>query len=227
MRTELAILGVVTAAVASVTSAGCGGDDDKGGGGGKGGSAGAAGRGGSGGSAGTGGSGGTSGGSGGTAGSGGSDAGSDAASDARPDGCPIARLGCADLGKAIDGSGFDTSTNVLRIVMLRGSSDVVSGSVTVALPNADTGSCESEPVNITAPVSVNTGALQIDLSSHGMEQYLSNRGGFSSCGPAVFTLADQCGDSHVIEVEASYFIEGGSLTLTCAPADAGADADPG
>jgi hypothetical protein len=147
-------------------------------------------------------------------------------SDARPDGCPIARLGCADLGKSTDGSSFNTSTNLLRVVLLRGSSDVVSGSVTVSLPNASTGSCVAEELTITAPVTVNTGALQVDLSSHGIEQYISNRGGFSSCGPAVFTLADQCGDSHVIEVEASYFIEGGTLRLTCAPTDAGADATP-
>jgi hypothetical protein len=213
-------LGVVTAAVASVTSTGCGGDDDKGGAGGKAGSAGAAGRGGSGGSAGSSGSGG----SGGTAGGGGSDAGRDAASDARPDGCPIARLGCADLGKAIDGSGFNTSTNVLRVVLLRGASDVVSGSVRVSLPNSSSGSCASEAVTITAPVSVNTGALQVDLSTHGIGDYISNRGGFRSCGPAVFTLADQCGDSQVIQVEASYFTEGGTLNLTCAPTDAGADA---
>lgn len=218
MRTELVILGVVTAAVASVTSTGCGGDDDKDGGGGKAGTAGAAGRGGSGGSAGSGGSGGSSGGSGGTGGGGGSDAGSDASSDARPDGCPVARLGCDDLGKASDGSGFNTSTNVLRVVLLRGSADVVSGNVTVSLPNADTGSCAEEAVTITAPVTVNTGALQIDLSSHGIGDYISNRGGFSSCGPAVFTVTDQCGDTHVIEVEASYFIEGGTLSLTCADA---------
>lgn len=223
MRAELAILSVVTVAVASVTSAGCGGDDDKRAAGGTAGSAGAAGRGGSGGSAGTGGSGGSSAGAGGTAGGGGADAGSDAASDARPDGCPIARLGCDDLGKAIDGSGFNASTNVLRVVLLRGSSDIVSGSVTVSLPGTS-GSCTSEEVTITAPVSVDTGALQVDLSSHGIEQYISNHGGFSSCGPAVFTLADQCGDTHVIEVEASYFTEGGTLRLTCAPADGGPDA---
>jgi hypothetical protein len=109
----------------------------------------------------------------------------------------------------------------MRVALLRGGADLVSGSVSVTFPQSSSGSCTSGALAITAPVTVGAAALEIDLTSFGIEQYIANRGGFESCGPAVFTLADHCGDTHVIEVEASYFVEGGTLRLDCVGADAG------
>jgi hypothetical protein len=225
-------IGALSALAAVVMVAACSEDDsdnkpsgpDAGGkagsgSGGKGGSGGTGGGSGGTGGAATGGTGGASGGTGGATGgsagaAGAEDSGADTA-DAPPDGCPLTPVRCADLGGLGDGSSFDTATSVLRLVVLSGADDLVSGTAEITFQETD---CLSETPD-TVPISIDTGALQLDLSTTGISS-----AGWRTCGPAELTLVDRCGDSNVIEIGLSYSSEGPILLRTCEDPDAGADA---